>query len=153
MTLPEWLPGRLWCNVAMTGTVCGVLASSHLVLIAGLEPVVALGLHRALLESGVDARIERGSPSEVAAVAGRLQPFAVVLGLEPQGARPLRTRIRREAPDAKVVLLARDEDDLEILDPGAVEPRRIREAVFHRLASELRHPSIPPLRSSACPIT
>ena len=122
-------------------------------LIAGLEPVVALGLRRALLETGIDARIEWGSPSEVAAVAGRLQPFAVVLGLEPQSARPLRMQIRHAAPDAKVLLLARDEDDLEILDPGAEEPRRIREAISHRLASELRHPSIAPLRSSACPIT
>jgi DNA-binding NarL/FixJ family response regulator len=123
------------------------------VVLASLEPIVALGLQRSLLSCGIEAIIEWGRPSQVAALAGRLQPYAVVLGLEPETSRSLQYRIRRAAPDAKVVLLARDEDAAEVLDPGAEHSRRISEAVADRLASELRHPSTAPTRSSSCPTT
>jgi hypothetical protein len=144
----------VWATLASHDTrrdlVTVLTAPSHPVVLGSLEPVVALGLQRSLLSGGVEAIIEWGSASRVAALAGRLQPYAVVVGLESAGARRLSARIRRAAPGAKVVLLARDEDAVEVLDPGASEARRINEAVVDRLASELRHPS---LRSSACPRT
>lgn len=123
------------------------------VVLGSLEPMVALGLERTLRSFGVEAIIEWGRPSQIAALAGRLQPYAVVLGLEPETSLALRSRIRRAAPDAKVVLLARDEDAAEVLDPGAERSRRISGAVADRLASELRHPSPAPTRSSSCPTT
>jgi DNA-binding NarL/FixJ family response regulator len=126
---------------------------NHVVVLAGLEPVVALGLRRALLNAGVDSTIESGGPSEVAALAGRLQPHAVVLGLESRSSIALRSRIRRAAPDAKVLLLSREEDIVEVLDAGAERPRWISDAVAERLAGELRHPPTSPTRSPACPTT
>jgi DNA-binding NarL/FixJ family response regulator len=130
-----------------------MLAPTSHVVLASMEPVVALGLRRTLLNAGVDATIESGGPSEVAALAGRLQPHAVVLGLESRSSIALRSRIRRAAPDAKVLLLSREEDVVEILDAGTDEPRWISEAVAERLAGELRHPHNSPSRSSACPTT
>jgi DNA-binding NarL/FixJ family response regulator len=128
-------------------------ATAHHVLLGSLEPVVALGLRRALLRNGVPAVIAPDSPAELAALTRRLQPYAVVLRLEAGASDPREACVRRSAPNAKVVRLARDEDALEVLDPGANEPRRIDEAVVRRLVSEVRHPSIAPPRSPACPTT
>ena len=127
--------------------------ASHPVLLGSLEPVVALGLHRSLTVSGVEVVIEPGSPSEVAALASRMKPYAVVLGLESPSSTGLLAWIRRAAPATKVLLLARDEDTLEVLDPGMEQPRRFCGAVADRLAGELRPPSVHPIRSSTCRTT
>ena len=128
-------------------------ATAHHVLLGSLEPVVALGLRRALVRIGVPAVIAPDSPAELAALTCCLQPYAVVLRLE-AGAPDVREAfVRLCAPNAKVVRLARDEDALEVLDPGAHEPRCIHDAVVRRLVSEVRHPSIAPCRSPACPTT
>ena len=68
-------------------------------------------------------------------MAGRLRPDAVVLDL--RSSRELCERVRTAAPETKLVLWARDEDALEIFDPGASAPRRFFAAVPEILRSEL----------------
>jgi hypothetical protein len=45
--------------------------------------------------------------------------------------------VRTASPETKVILWARDEDAMEVLDPGATTPRRFFTAVPEELRSEL----------------
>ena len=47
--------------------------------------------------------------------------------------------LRTASPETKVILWARDEDAMEVLDPGATTPRRFFTAVPEELRSELSH--------------
>ncbi len=71
-------------------------------------------------------------------MAGRLRPDAVVLDLDRRRRASCGERVRAAAPEAKVILWARDEDAMEVLDPGATTPRRVFTAVPEELRSELR---------------
>ena len=51
--------------------------------------------------------------------------------------RELGERVRVASPETKVVLWARDEASMEVLDPGASAPRRVFTAVPQELRSEL----------------
>ena len=70
-------------------------------------------------------------------MAGRLRPDAVVLDLLQRSSRELGDRVRTASPETKVILWARDEDAMEVLDPGATTPRRFFAAVPEELRSEL----------------
>jgi DNA-binding NarL/FixJ family response regulator len=70
-------------------------------------------------------------------MAGRLRPDVVVLDLLERSSRELTERVRMASPDTKVILWARDEDAMEVLDPGATTPRRIFAEVPEELRSEL----------------
>jgi DNA-binding NarL/FixJ family response regulator len=119
----------------------GRVASTHLrrprVLLGNLEPMVRLGMNEVLEEEGIDVIGEEGQPQALVLMAGRLRPDAVVLDLGQGTSRALGERVRTASPRTKVILWARDEDVMEVLDPGSAPPRRFYSAVPEELRSEL----------------
>ena len=107
------------------------------VLLGNLEPVVKLGMTVVLEEDGIDVIGEESRPAALVLLAGHLRPDAVVLGLEQAASRELSDRVRAASPETTVVLWARDEDVMEVVDPGASEPRRVFTPVPEELRSEL----------------
>jgi DNA-binding NarL/FixJ family response regulator len=107
------------------------------VLLGNLEPMMRVGVSRALSDS-VEVIGEAAAPDAIVADARRLRPDAVVLDLPPSGSRALGEEVCAAAPDAKVILLAHDESLMEILGPDGAKPRRIETAVSDALLSELR---------------
>ena len=107
------------------------------VLLGNLEPIVRLGMRDVLAEDGVEVIGEEERPEALVLMAGRLRPDCVVLDLLDRSSRELSERVRTASPDTKVILWARDEDEMEVLDPGATTPRRFFAAVPEELRSEL----------------
>ena len=107
------------------------------VLLGNLEPLVRLGMMDVLSEDGLELLGEEQRPAALVLMAGRLRPDVVVLDLLERSSRELTERVRMASPDTKVILWARDEDAMEVLDPGATTPRRIFDAVPEELRSEL----------------
>ena len=117
-------------------------------LLGNLEPMVCLGM-TAVLGEDIDIVGQESLPAALSLMAGRLQPDAVVLDLGEPGSRELCERVRRAAPGATVILWARDEDAMEVLDPGSATPRRFDTELTDELRGELiashARPSIPQL--------
>jgi DNA-binding NarL/FixJ family response regulator len=107
------------------------------VLLGNLEPLVRLGMMDVLSEDGLELIGEEQRPAALVLMAGRLRPDVVVLDLLQRSSRELTERVRTASPDTKVILWARDEDAMEVLDPGATTPRRIFAEVPEELRSEL----------------
>jgi DNA-binding NarL/FixJ family response regulator len=107
------------------------------VLLGNLEPLVRLRMMDVLSEDGLELLGEEQRPAALVLMAGRLRPDVVVLDLLERSSRELSERVRMASPDTKVILWARDEDAMEVLDPGATTPRRIFDAVPEELRSEL----------------
>ncbi len=107
------------------------------VLLGNLEPLVRLGMMDVLSEDGLELIGDEQRPAALVLMAGRLRPDVVVLDLLERSSRELSERVRMASPDTKVILWARDEDAMEVLDPGATTPRRIFDAVPEELRSEL----------------
>ena len=108
-------------------------------LLGNLEPMVRLGMIDVLAEDGVEVIGEEERPQALVLMAGRLRPDAVVLDLLQRSSRELSERVRTASPETKVILWARDEDAMEVLDPGSTTPRRFFAAVPEELRSELRN--------------
>ena len=107
------------------------------VLLGNLEPMVRLGMIDVLQEDGVEVIGEEQRPQALILMAGRMRPDAVVLDLLDRSSRELGERVRTASPETKVILWARDEDAMEVLDPGSTTPRRYFTAVPEELRSEL----------------
>ena len=107
------------------------------VLLGNLEPVVKLGMTAVLEEDGIEVIGEESRSAALVLMAGRLRPDAVVLDLEQAASRELSERVRTASPETTVVFWARDEDVMEVVDPGASEPRRVFTPVPEELRSEL----------------
>ncbi len=107
------------------------------VLLGNLEPLVRLGMMDVLSEDGLELIGDEQRPAALVLMAGRLRPDVVVLDLLERSSRELSERVRMASPDTKVILWARDEDAMEVLDPGATTPRRIFAEVPEELRSEL----------------
>jgi DNA-binding NarL/FixJ family response regulator len=107
------------------------------VLLGNLEPVVRLGMTTVLEEDGIDVVGEETRPAALVLMAGHLRPDAVVLDLGHPTSRELGDRVRAASPETTVVFWARDEDVMEVVDPGASEPRRVFTPVPEELCSEL----------------
>ena len=107
------------------------------VLLGNLEPMIRLGMIEILSEDGVEVIGEEERPQALVLMAGRLRPDAVVLDLLHGSSRELCERVRTASPDTKVILWARDEDAMEVLDPGSTTPRRFFASVPEELRSEL----------------
>jgi DNA-binding NarL/FixJ family response regulator len=101
--------------------------------------MVRLGMRRVFEDDdGVEVVVaEDGQPADVVARAKRLHPDAVVLGLEAGESRELGEQVRSAAPGTKVILWARDEDEMEVFDPGSSSPRTIRTSVSGALIREV----------------
>jgi DNA-binding NarL/FixJ family response regulator len=107
------------------------------VLLGNLEPVVLLGMNAVLMEDGIDVVGEEGRPAALVLMAGRMRPDAVVLDLGQAASRELGDRVRAVCPETTVVLWARDEDVMEVVEPGAGEARRVFSPLPEELRSEL----------------
>lgn len=107
------------------------------VLLGNLEPMVRLGMSRVLEEQGVEVIGEEERPRALVLTAGRLRPDVVVLDYWHADSRELSGRVRAASPGTKVILWARDEEIMEVLDPGRSAPRRFFDAVPDELSSEL----------------
>jgi DNA-binding NarL/FixJ family response regulator len=107
------------------------------VLLGNLDPVVTLGMTAVLEEDGIDVVGEEPRPAALVLMAGHLRPDAVVLDLEQAASRELSERVRAASPETTVVFWARDEDVMEVVAPGASEPRRVFTPVPEELRSEL----------------
>ena len=107
------------------------------VLLGNLEPVVKLGMTAVLEEDGIEVIGEESRPAALVLMAGRLRPDAVVLDLGHTGSRELSERVRAASPETTVVFWTRDEDVMEVVAPGASEPRRVFTPEPQELRSEL----------------
>ena len=107
------------------------------VLLGNLDPVVTLGMTAVLEEDGIDLVGEEPRPAALVLMAGHLRPDAVVLDFEQAASRELSERVRAASPETTVVFWARDEDVMEVVDPGASEPRRVFTPMPEELRSEL----------------
>ena len=117
------------------------------VLLGNLEPVVLLGMDRVLTREGMDV-VVGSDPDDLVDQVIRVEPDAVVLGLDELSSRELGERVQSASPGTKVILWARDEDVMEVLDTenGLSRPRRVPlpAASPEELCSELRdhHPVV-----------
>jgi len=107
------------------------------VLLGNLEPVVLLGMNVVLMEDGIDVIGEEGRPAALVLMAGRMRPDAVVLDMGQAASRELSDRVRAACPETTVVLWARDEDVMEVVEPGAGEARRVSSPLPEELRGEL----------------
>jgi len=107
------------------------------VLLGNLDPVVTLGMTAVLAEDGIDVVGEESRPAALVLMAGQLRPDAVVLDLEHATSRELSERVRTASPETTIVFWTRDEEVMEVVDPGASEPRRVATPVPEELRSEL----------------
>jgi DNA-binding NarL/FixJ family response regulator len=113
------------------------------VLLGNLEPMVRLGMTAVLAEDGIDVIGEEVRPAALVLMTGRLRPDAVVLDLGHSTSRDLGDRVRAASPDTTIVFWARDEDVMEVVDPGTAEARRVFTPVREELHGEL-------MRSRGC---
>lgn len=109
------------------------------VLLGALDPILRVGVVRALLDAGVsvidgaaeaDALVERAASSA---------PDAVVLSAAAADASGagLRARLRAAAPVATLVIWRTDAQLIEVLAPGASVPRLMTAPAADQLAHEL----------------
>ena len=109
------------------------------VLLGNLEPVVGLGMATVLEEDGIDVVGSEARPAALVLMAGHLRPDAVVLDRGHVTSRTLGDRVREASPETTLVFWARDEDVMDVVGPGASEPRRILAPVPEDLCVELGH--------------
>jgi DNA-binding NarL/FixJ family response regulator len=113
------------------------------VLVGDLAPIMAVGLRTVLEEEGIEVIGQESERSRIVGRAQRLQPDVVVLDLDHDGATALASEIRHVAPRAKVILWARDETVMGVLESMSDTPRLVDITTHVGLPSELstgRHP-------------
>ena len=106
------------------------------VLLADLRPMLCVGMHGMLTEHGMQV-VNASTEPDLREAVERLQPSAVVLDLDGHSPHDLTAIVRTACPEAKVVLLSRQEDVMEVLDPGADAPRYVFGDVPAELCAEL----------------
>jgi hypothetical protein len=74
--------------------------------------------------------------------AHRLRPDVVVLDLDGGSSRDLGRLVVGASPETTVVLWAREEDLMEVIDPVSADSRRVSAPVLERLRSELSTNSV-----------
>lgn len=100
--------------------------------------MVRLGMSRVFEEAGVEVVGEEQGPDELVRRAAELRPDIVVLDLWQEVTLELSERVRAAAPESKVILWTRDEEVMEVLDPGATTPRRFFDSVPQGLRDEVQ---------------
>jgi DNA-binding NarL/FixJ family response regulator len=106
------------------------------VLLGDLEPMARVGMARLLTENGIQI-VDGTPPGALVEAARRFRPDAIVIGLGDSEPTELSAGLRDAAPEAKVILWARDETEMQVLDPGDMTPRRVRAAGPDALLNEL----------------
>ena len=107
------------------------------VLLGNLEPVVRLGMARALEDYGCEVVGGDEPLIDIVSQAQLLRPDAVVLDLDHGSSQELVLQVQSASPGSKLILWTRDEDVMEVVDPGATSPRLIVDAVTEELHREL----------------
>jgi DNA-binding response OmpR family regulator len=97
------------------------------VLLGDLEPMTRIGMSQLLAEAGIEVLPEQRRNALVAQ-ARRLMPDAIVLTLEERAGSDLGIEMRNAAPRAKLILWARDETEMRVLDPRSEASRTLRAA-------------------------
>jgi DNA-binding NarL/FixJ family response regulator len=113
------------------------------VLLGDLAPIMAIGLRTVLEEEGNEVIGQESERSRIVRRSQRLQPDVVVLDLDHDGATALASEIRQVAPRTKVILWARDETVMGVLESMSDTPRLVDITTHVGLPSELstgRHP-------------
>ena len=107
------------------------------VLLGNLGPIMRLGMNRVLSEQGCQVVGQEDRPSAIIGAANRLRPDIVVLDLDNGSSCELAQLVRGASPETTVVLWAREEDKLEVLEPVWNTSRLIAVPVVERLRGEL----------------
>jgi DNA-binding NarL/FixJ family response regulator len=105
------------------------------VLLGNLEPITRLGMQQMLSSGGIEVVGE--TDGALLAQVRRVFPDAVVLGVDEDAGRELGEQVRAAAPNAKVILWARDETAMDVFEPGSAKPRRVASGVRDALLNEL----------------
>ena len=107
------------------------------VLLGNLGPIMRLGMNRVLSEQGCQVVGQEDRPSAIIGAAHRLRPDIVVLDLDNGSSYELAQRVRGASPETTVVLWAREEDLMEVLEPASSTSRRAAAPIVERLRGEL----------------
>src|SRR3954465_15926283 len=91
-------------------------------MLGDLAPIMAIGLRAVLEEDGIDVIGLEREPERIVVQAERLQPDVVGLAVDKDGARALGEQIQLLATRSKVILWARDETGLEVLETVSRTP-------------------------------
>jgi hypothetical protein len=104
------------------------------VLLGALDPILRVGIARALIDGGAAVVDHATEADALVARAAESLPDAVVVGPTPSG---LCARLRVAAPAATVVVWRGDEEVIEVLTPGTSAPRVVPAPAAERLHGEL----------------
>jgi len=107
------------------------------VLLGNVRPILRLGLLAVLTEAGIDVIAQEHNAHRILSEVARLTPDAVVLDRDDELSRTLCARVREASPRTKVILWARDETLMEVLDPGSGTARLVSPSVPEDLRHEL----------------
>ena len=107
------------------------------VLLGNLGPIMRLGMNRVLSEQGCQVVGQEDRPSAIIGAAHRLRPDIVVLDLDNGSSYELAQLVRGASPETTVVLWAREEDLMEVLEPVKSTSRLVSAPIVERLRGEL----------------
>jgi DNA-binding NarL/FixJ family response regulator len=107
------------------------------VLLGNLGPIMRLGMNRVLSEQGCQVVGHEDRPSAIIGAAHRLRPDIVVLDLDTGSSCELAQLVRGASPETTVVLWAREEDLMEVFEPGSSASRLVCAPIVERLRGEL----------------
>lgn len=107
------------------------------VLLGNLDPIMVIGMARVLGEAGAEVIGREEHPAQIVAQSRDLRPDVVVLDFDDTSSRTLAERVRQASPETKVVLWARDEAVMEVLDPWSSTARLVAVAVPEGLRREM----------------
>jgi AmiR/NasT family two-component response regulator len=107
------------------------------VMLGNLGPMAQMGMRRLLSDDGIEVVGDQLAFASITPEVERLQPDIVVLDLDQTDSQQLSELVRMARPHTKVVLWARTEDVMEVMDPGATRPRWVLSGVPQDLLTEL----------------
>lgn len=107
------------------------------VMLGNLGPMAQMGMRRLLSDDGIEVVGDQLAFGSITPEVERLQPDIVVLDLDQTDSQQLSELVRMVRPHTKVVLWARTEDVMEVIDPGATRPRWVLSGVPQDLLAEL----------------
>ncbi len=123
----------------------GRLPSRPRVLLGNLEPLVRMKMTRALQDYGCELVGDPDGSADIVGQAEHLRPDAVVLDLDHGSTQELVLLVRTASPMSKVILWTRDEDVMEVVDPGASAPRYFVDPISDELHRELSSSTATPM--------
>src|SRR5437764_5715309 len=113
------------------------IESGPRVLLGNLGPIMRLGMNRVLSEEGCQVVGQEDRPSAIVGAAHRLHPDIVVLDLDGGSSNELAQLVRGASPETTVVLWAREEDLMEVLEPASSASRLVSASIVERRRGEL----------------